>query len=257
MFASLPIAGNTIREASRNKIFYSIFFFALLIILTSFLFTDLTIAAFDRVLRDVGTAAIDFFGALLAIFLGVGLVSREVDKKTVYTVVTKPIRRADFIFGKFLGLSGVLLASLGVMFVSFVGVLYVWSMDRPVLEPLLWYFVLTLVELAVVVAFAILMSTFTSTTLSAFVTVGLYIIGHLTPDLYFFGQRSDSASVKWLTKALYYVLPNLERFSVSRQVTHNLAVDPGTAGLTILYGLFFVAAFLVAAVVVFERRDFK
>ncbi len=257
MNPALSIASTTFREARRNKVFYSIFFFAVAFILSSFIFTNLTIAAFDRVLRDVGTGAIDFFGALLAIFLGIGLVSREVDRKTVYTVVTKPIRRWQFIVGKFLGLFLVLLVSLGVMFVSLLVVLYTASTVRPSLSPLLWYFVLALTQLSVVVAFAILMSTFTGSALSAFATVGLYLIGHFSPDLYYFGQKVHSAAVKWLTSAIYYVVPNLDRFSLAHQITYDQQVKTHAAALTILYGLLYTGAFLMAAVVAFERRDFK
>jgi ABC-type transport system involved in multi-copper enzyme maturation permease subunit len=254
---SLAIAGNTIREARRHKIFYSIFFFALIIILNSFLFTHLTIATYDRILRDVGTTAIDFFGVLLAIFLGVGMVSREVDRRTVYTVVTKPIRRADFIIGKYLGLSGVLLVTLGLMFVCFLGVVAMISQEQVNLGTLLWYFGLRLVELSILVSFAILMSTFTTSALSAFFTVGFFIIGRLSSDLHFFGSRSDSAVVRVISEGLYYALPNLERFNVSRQITYNEVVDAGTSLLSVGYGLLYTAAFLIFAMVVFERRDFR
>ncbi|RMG15615.1 MAG: ABC transporter permease [Deltaproteobacteria bacterium] len=253
----LAIAGNTVKEATRNKVFYSIFFFALLIILNSFVFTELTIAVFDRILRDVATGAIDFFGALMAIFLGIGLVSREVDRKTIYTVITKPIRRSEFILGKFAGLGTVLVATLGAMYLSFLVVVFVFSVDPPPLSPLVWYFVLTLVELGVVVAFAIFVSTFSSSMLSAFFTVGMYVIGHLSGDLYFFGQRSESAAARWLSTALYYVLPNLSRFSVAEEVTYGRPVDGTGAALAILYGLLWMAAFLAAAILVFDRRDFK
>ena len=257
MSPTLAIAGNTIKEATRNKVFYSIFFFALLIILNSFIFTELTIAVFDRIVRDAATGAIDFFGALLAIFLGIGLVSREVDRKTIYTVVTKPIRRSEFILGKFLGLAGVLVATLGAMYVSFLVVHYLFLVEDPPLQPLLWYFALTLMELGVVVAFAMLFSTFSSSLLSAFFTVGMYVIGHLSGDLYFFGQRSESAVARWVSAGLYYLLPNLSRFSVAEEVTYGRPVDSGAAALALLYGLLWIAAFLTGAVLVFERRDFK
>lgn len=257
MNASITIAGTTFREARRNKVFYAIFFFAVAFILSSFIFTNLTISAYDRVLRDIGTASIDFFGALLAIFLGIGLVSREVDRRTVYTVVTKPIPRWEFIVGKFLGLAGVLLVALGVMFVSFLVVMYTFGTSRPVLEPLLWYFVLAITQLSVVVAFAILMSTFTGSALAAFATVGLYLIGHFSPNLYYFGQKSHAAAVRLLTAAIYYVVPNLDRFSLAHQITYDQHVKVGAALLTLLYGVLYTAAFLVAAAVAFERRDFK
>ena len=258
MLKVLAIAGNTMREARRHRIFYSILFFALLIILNSFLFTELTIATYDRILRDVGTSAIDFFGVLLAIFLGVGMVSREVDRRTVYTVVTKPIRRAHFILGKFVGLTGVLVVTLALMFACFVAVVVLTpGFDAPNYATLGWFLVLRVVELSILVAFAILMSTFTTSALAAFFTIGIYLIGHLSSDLYFFGSRSESAMVKWISSALYYVLPNLGRFNVSQHIAYNTPVAASFAGASILYGFLYVAVFLIAAVVVFERRDFK
>lgn len=258
MLKTAAIASNTIREARRHRIFYSILFFALAIILNSFLFSHLTVATYDRILRDIGTAAIDLFGVLLAIFLGVGMVSREVDRRTVYTVVTKPIRRADFILGKFLGLTCVLALTLGLMFLCFLGVAAAMStFAAPNYGTLVWYLVLRLVELTVLVAFAILMSTFSSSAIAAFATVGLYLIGHFTDDLYFFGSRAESALARAIARGIYWVLPNLSRFSVSEQIAYNTPVGAAWAGTSIMYGFLYVAAFLVVAVVVFERRDFK
>jgi ABC-type transport system involved in multi-copper enzyme maturation permease subunit len=257
MGAILAIAANTIREARRHKVFYSILFFALAIILCSFLFGGLTIHFIDRILRNVGAGAIGLFGVLLAIFLGVGMVSREVDRKTVYTVVTKPIHRSQFILGKFVGLMGILGISLGVMVLCLLGVLAVFSLEPVPVGTLLWHFVLTQVMLGILVSFAILLSTFTSSALAAFSTVGIYVVGVLSSDLHFFGQRSESGLVQALARGLYYGLPNLQRFNVTHQVTYLLDVDPATASLSILYGLAYCVAFLGLAMAVFGRRDFK
>lgn len=258
MTAILAIAGNTMREARRHKIFYSILFFALAIIAFSFVFTNLTVATQDRIMRDVGTGAIDFFGVLLAIFLGVSMINREVDRRTVYTIVTKPIRRADFVIGKFLGLNGVLLVTIGVMFLTLVAVLWAFpAYDEPNVGTLLWFVLLRLAELSILVAFATLTSTFTTSALSAFFTIALYIIGHLSSDLVYFGSKSDSAVVSAVAKGIFYAVPNLSRFSVAEQIAYNLPVDATQALLSIGYALLFSAAFVAFAVLVFERRDFK
>ena len=255
---SLAIAANTFREARRHRVFYVIFFFALIVILNSVLFTNLAVASQDRILRDVGTAAIDFFGVLLAIFLGVGMVSREVDRRTVYTVVTKPIRRADFILGKFFGLNAVLGVTLGVMFVCFVAVLAVTpAFEPPNYATLTWHLVLRLVQLALLVSFAIFMSTFAATPMATFVTIGIFLIGHLSSDLKYWGQKSENPVVDALSTGIYYLFPNLGRFSISEQIAYNMPVDTARALTTILYGVLYTAVFLVAAVMVFNRRDFK
>ena len=252
----LSIAANTIREGRRQKVFYAILFFAIAMILFGVAVSGMSIEDFDRILHNVGSGAISLFGVLLAIFLGVGMVSREVDRKTVYTIVTKPIRRSSFILGKFLGLMGILAVVLVIMLACHLAVLYAFA-DSVALGPLVWHVVLTLMQLAVLVAFAILMSTFTTPALSAFCTVGIYLIGSAASTLYYFGMRSDLALGRWLTQAIYYGLPNLERFNVTHSVTYAIPVDPTLSALAVLYGALYCGAFLIAASVIFELRDLK
>ena len=256
MGAILAIAANTIREGRRQKVFYAILFFAIAMILLGVAFSGMSAEDFDRILRNVGAGAISFFGVLLAIFLGVGMVSREVDRRTVYTVVTKPVPRSAFIVGKFLGLMGILAVTLGIMFLCHIAVLGIFG-DAITFGPLAWHLVLTLVKLGVVVAFAILLSTFTTSALAAFCTVGLYLIGAASSSLYYFGQRSDMALARTLSSAIYYGLPNFERFNVTHAVTYAYSIDGAVIGLALLHGVLFCGAFLVLAALVFERRDLK
>ncbi|MFW6369124.1 MAG: ABC transporter permease [Myxococcota bacterium] len=252
----LAIAANTILEGRRQKVFYAIFFFAIAMILFGVAMSGMATIEYDRILRNVGAGAISFFGVLMAIFLGVGMVSREVDRRTVYTVVTKPVPRWAFIAGKFLGLMGILTVTLSIMFLCHLAVLFSFA-DEMVLAPLALHLLMTLLMLAIVVAFAILMSTFSSSPMAAFCTVALYLIGTASSSLHFFGQRSDSAFVQSLSTAIYYGLPNMERFNLTEAVTHGTAVEAGMVGLASLHALAFSTAFLAVAILIFERRDLK
>lgn len=255
MGAILPIALNTFREARRNRVFYSLLFFAVGLILFSVLFTELTFVSQDRILRDVGFATIDVFGLTIAIFLGIGMVNREIEKRTLYTVISKPVPRWSFVLGKFVGLGLTLLATAGLMLVGFL--LTLWSYRSPIDAVIGQAFLGLMVELAVVTAFAIFCSTWTSSTLSAFLTVSLFAIGHLASDIRFFGQKSESEWVRRGAELLYLVLPDLERFNFKPELAHFQTVGAHDFGRMLLYGALWTGVFLTAAVLLFRRRDFR
>lgn len=255
MHALLPIALNTLREARRNRVFYAIIFFAVALIASSIFFTDLTFAEYDRILRDTGFATMDLFGVALGIFLGVGMVNREIEKKTIYTVITKPVPRWAFIAGKDLGLMLTLLACMALMLAGFLLTLVSY---RSPIEPVLFEaFYTLLLELAVVTAFAIFCSTWTSSVLSALFAVSFFIIGHLDRDIHTFGARSKSAAIRHLSSWIYTLLPDLERFNLKGAVTY---LKPESAGYLLGvtgYAALWTLAFLLAAILVFQVRDFR
>ena len=255
MHAIWPIAFNTFREARRNRIFYSVLFFAVILILFSVLFTEVTFVAMDRILRDTGFAIINLFSAAIAIFLGVGMVNREIERKTIYTVISKPMPRWAFIVGKAVGLLLTLVATTGLMFLGFLATL--WSYRSPI-EPVLLQPLYTLfLEMSVLVAFSIFCSSWTSSGLSAFFSGGLFIIGHLARDIRHFGGLSHSEFVQRASALLYWALPDLERFNLKATVTYLVPVS--TQGLLRLtaYGVLWCGVFLLAAVTLFQRRDFR
>lgn len=248
------IALNTFRENLRDKLLYNLLVFALLMIGSSVLLSRLTLGEFHRLILDLGLGSINFFGVLIAIFVGIGLVSKEIEKKTIYTIVSKPVARYQFLLGKYLGLTITLLVNTVVMAAGLLFVLYAQAV--PVDGLLFKALGLIFVEFMIITAIALLFSTFTSATLSAIFTLAMYVIGHLTADLKVFGEKMDEVG-RGVLNGLYYLLPNLERFNLKGNVTHHIEV-PGTDLLLIAaYGMTYVALLLVASSLIFHRRDFR
>ena len=250
----LSIAVNTFRENLREKLLYNLLFFALLMIGSSILLSRITLGDYHRLILDLGLASINLFGVLIAIFVGIGLVSKEVDRKTIYTIVSKPIPRYEFLLGKYCGLVITLFANTIVMVVGLLIVLQV--MDVPITSLVFKSLALIFLELMVITAVAVLFSTFTSATLSAIFTLAVYVIGHLSGDLKEFAKKLDEVS-QMAVNAIYYTLPNLERFNLKGHVIHHLDFGMADMALTLAYGLTYAAFLLLLASVIFQRRDFQ
>ena len=250
----LSIAINTFRENLREKLLYNLLFFALLMIGSSILLSRITLGDYHRLILDLGLASINLFGVLIAIFVGIGLVSKEVDRKTIYTIVSKPIPRYEFLLGKYCGLVITLFANTIVMVVGLLIVLQV--MEVPITSLVFKSLALIFLELMVITAVAVLFSTFTSATLSAIFTLAVYVIGHLSADLKEFAKKLDEVS-EMAVNAIYYTLPNLERFNLKGHVIHHLDFGMADMALTLAYGLTYAAFLLLLASVIFQRRDFQ
>src|SRR5262249_17224357 len=152
----------------------------------SILFTEVTFVAHDRILRDIGFATMNLFAIALAIFLGIGMVNREIEKKTIYTVVSKPVPRWSFIVGKYLGLLLTMVASAGLMFLGFLAVL--WAYGSPLTPVLAIPWITLVLELMVVIAFAVFCSTWTSSLLSGLFALAFVVIGHTVRDIRLYGS---------------------------------------------------------------------
>jgi len=249
------IAFNTYKESIRDKLLYNLLIFALFLIGSSVVLSDLTVGEHSKIIVDISLASINLFGVLIAIFVGIGLVSKEIEKKTIYTIIAKPVHRWQFLVGKYFGLLLTLAVNMLLMTVCFylVQLAGEWSLRWQFLEAI-W---LIYVELMVVTALALLFSTFTTSTLAAIFTLALYVIGHLTGDLRVFASKMGSATSQWLGDTLYYVLPNLEAFNIKAEVVHHVEVPVERLALSSLYGVLYVTLVLILAVAIFQRRDFK
>jgi Cu-processing system permease protein len=250
----LVIAFNTFRENLRDKILYNLLFFALLLIGGSVILADLTIAEQHKIVTDMGLAAISIIGVIIAIFLGVGLVSKEIERRTIYTVMARPISRVQFLFGKFLGLGLTIVINVLIMLVVFLATL--WMTKAPIKGALLQAVQLIMVELLLVMAFALFFSTFTSSTLAAILTIAVFVIGHLTADLKGIAEKSNTEAVRAVMSGVYYLCPNLEAFNIKGQAAMGAPVTLSYEAVATVYGLLYVAALLVVACVIFQRRDF-
>jgi Cu-processing system permease protein len=262
------VAVNVFRESVRDKILYNLVAFAVLLIAASFLLGQLTGGQDIKIIKDLGLAAISLFGVLIAVFIGIGLVWKEVEKRSIYSVLSKPVTRHQFVLGKYCGLLLTLLVNVTVMTVAFYAVLGTMRLMGvqetqtlaaiPAMDPgLLKAVVLIIVELALVTAIALFFSTFSSPFLSAILTLGLWVIGNLSADFKNFETFLDSQIAGWVGRVLYYVLPNFAAFDIKMQVVAGTQVTFSYVALTALYGLTYVSLVLVAAVTVFSRRDFK
>jgi len=251
----LAIAGNTVREAVRSRVLYTLLFFAIAMIGTGVLLSTLSYVERDRILQDVGFAAIRVFGVAIAIFVGIGLVHREVDRRTVYTILSKPIARSEFLLGKYAGLLATLWLQIAVMGACFAFVS--WLADAPLGAGHAAALAGIAAEVAVMVAIALLFSSVTTPMLAGFFTAGLWLIGHLSRDLRALGAQADAASVTRVTELLYRALPDLGAFDLTRQAAHGLPLASSDLLLPAAYGLGYVVLALGVAVLAFERRDFR
>lgn len=249
------IAWNTGREAVRSKLLYTLLFFALVLIFVSLVLAGISYVERDRILQDIGLASIRFFAIAIAIFVGVGLIHKEVDRRTVYTILSKPLSRGEFLIGKYVGLVATLWLQAAIMVAAFVAVSL--FREAPLGAGHAAAFTLLAVELAVVVAIATLFSAFTTPMLATLFAGGVWIVGNLTRNLRDLGADSEIGLVRQLTALLYGVLPDLASFNLSLEAAHGLPVMASDVWLPVLYGSAYVIITLLCAVTVFERRDFK
>jgi ABC-type transport system involved in multi-copper enzyme maturation permease subunit len=252
----------------RDRVFYNLVLFAVLLVGASILIGQLTAGQDVKIIKDLGLAATSLFGLFIAIFVGISLVSKEVDRRSVYPLFAKPITRPQFIAGKYAGLLLTLLANIVVMSVALYAVLFFLSRgvpanvqaawDAPALDPaLLKAILLIYLDLAVVTAVAVFFSTYSSPMLSAIFTLGVYVVGQFDADLKRFDLIVDSPAAVAVAKACYYVLPDFSRFDVKLAVVHGIAVPGAFIGTTVGYAAAYIAALLFGAMVIFSRRDFK
>lgn len=259
------IAVNVFRESIRDKVFYNLVAFAILLMGASYLIGQLTAGQDVKMIKDLGLAATSVFGLFIAIFIGIGLVSKEVERRSIYSLLAKPVDRYQIVLGKYAGLVLTIGVNVAIMTVALYAVLAymqwalgVGSSEAPVLDPaLLKALGLTFIELCLVTALALFFSTFSTPLLSAALTFGFFVAGRLSNDLRNFDDVMQSSAGGRVAQAVYWVLPHLEAFNVRAQVVHGEPVPVAYLAMTAAYGVLYIAALLVPAAVIFSRRDFK
>ncbi|MGZ5422929.1 MAG: ABC transporter permease [Candidatus Aminicenantales bacterium] len=248
------IAGITFKEAKRDRILYLLFFFAALGIVASRVLAILTVGDRVKIIKDVGLASISLFGVLMAILIGTGLVYKEIDKKTIYTLLAKPLHRAEFILGKFLGLVLTLFVMTGAMALIFLAIVYAHTLkiEGSLLVAIAYIFL----ELVLITAVAILFSSFSTPILSSLFALAFYLIGHLSWGLELLIKKMRPGAGKAVVRGLAMILPDLENFNFKTEVVHGLPIPPGIFLSSFLYGVCYTAFILGLAVLIFRRRDF-
>jgi len=252
------VALNTFREAVRDRVLYSLVFFALLMMAAAVAVGQVSIGIEQTVIVSLGLSAISVIGVLISVFIGVALVSKEMDKRTLYALLAKPVRRWEFLLGKFGGLVLTLAVNTAAMALGLLLVmLYVkHSLERSDAVVLVAvYFIL--LKLALIVALALLFSCFTTPLLAILFTVGLYIVGLYVQELRDLPVEVMSPAMAAFTKWLSRLLPNFENFNVMAMAAHGRAVPGALILQNTLYAVVYCSIVLTAAAVVFSRRNLK
>jgi len=253
----LCISANTFRETIRNKILYAILAFALMVIGLTFFLADLSVGDLARIIADIGLASIHVFGVIMAVFLGITLVNQEIDRKTIYLILSRPVRRFEFILGKTFGLSvtlGLTTAAMAVvLFLVHLGYRYGGRAEAGIFIASAGIYM----ELILLTSLATLFSTFTTSVLSAIFTLSLFIVGHVTNYLTTVGDRSKSAGLRIGSQVLYYLLPNLEHFNWKNDVVYGGIAPLPLLGWGLAYLVCYGGCVLCLSCLLFERKDFK
>ncbi len=260
----LAIALNTFREAVRNKVLYSLLVFAVAMIASVLLLAQVSLHEESRVTRDLGLGGIALFGVLIAIFVGVSLVYKEIDRKTVFALLPKPLHRFEFILGKFVGMAFTLLIQIALMTaVLFTALSLQGEFSGASAAILIRAIALITVEVMVITAVAVFFSTFTSPFLSGVFTLAVFIIGRSTPELTELVGKLENPALRFGFSAALELVPNLHLFYVSGSMVdghavsiHAAFVDWAYVGWAAGYGAAWAAVVLLFSMVVFSRRDF-
>jgi len=248
------IALNTFKEAIRDRILYLLLFFALICIAFSRLLALLTIGDRVKIIKDVGLASLSLFGALMAILIGTGLVYKEIDKKTIYTLLSKPILRYQFLLGKFLGLVLTLFIMLLLMSIIFLALIFfhTFTIEWQLLIAILFIFL----ELCLITSVALLFSCFSTPILSSIFTLSFYLIGHTAWGLETLIGKIKPGLGKVLAQGLYHFLPDLENFNFKTEIVHSLPIPASIFLYSTLYGVFYTLFVLTIALLIFRKKDF-
>jgi ABC-type transport system involved in multi-copper enzyme maturation permease subunit len=258
MSAISTVAINTFREAVRDRVLYNLIVFALLMIGAAILVGQISIGIERLVIVSLGLSAISLFGIVMAVFIGVGLVYKEIEKRTLYSLLARPIHRWQFIVGKYVGLLMTLVVNTALMTLGLAAALI--YVGRPLVPSDAYilvavYFIL--LELAIITALALFFSSFSSPMLSTLFTLGIYITGVFAKDIHDFGQLTHSRALEGITRAIYYLVPNFHNFNIITPVAHGEPIPFSLIFLNTFYVLAYVATLMIGASAVFSRRNLK
>lgn len=251
------IARNVFYEVVRDRILWIIGFYALLLVAAMQLLPQIAGATEEKMILDFGLAAMSVLGLIVAIFIGTGLVNKEIEKRTVLVLIAKPISRSEIIAGKHLGLSAVLASLITAMTIIYIVLLQLRQIPYPLGSILLASLYLFL-QLCLVCAIAIALGVFTSSVLATLLSFGVYLMGNLSQDLVSFGRLSKNPGLENLTRNLYLVLPDLSRLDLKNQAVYGSEALPDS--LTLItnasYGLVYTVLVLAIASAIFSQREF-
>ncbi|MGK7922816.1 MAG: ABC transporter permease [Trichodesmium sp.] len=249
------IANNVFWEVIRDKILYLIGLFALLMVAAVRLIPELSVGTEEKIILDMGLAAISFLGLIVTAFLGTGLVNKEIEKRTVYILVAKPLSRSELIVGKHLGLSAVLGVLLAAMTLIYGLILSLSQISYPI-GSILVAVIFIFIQLSLLTGLAILFGVFSSSILATLFTFGIYLMGNLSRDLVQLGELTDNPGIKKLMMGLYVVLPDLSRLDLKNDAVYGLLPNITTLVTNFGYALLYTMLVLSISIAIFARREF-
>jgi ABC-type transport system involved in multi-copper enzyme maturation permease subunit len=238
---TLVLAQNTFREGVRDRVFLAVLIFSALLLVASLVIGPLSLGEQARITQDIGLASMSVLCFLITVLIGTGIVYKEIDRRTIYTVLSKPVNAWEFILGKFLGL--VLMVGLLTLAMSAVLLAVNWIVTRDFSPAILTAILLVWMELILLTALSILMSTIASPILGAIFTLVLYVIGHTSADLKDLAVRFGTPSVRVFSRVVYYALPNLEYLNIRGKVIHGVGIDPSYVIFACAYALLYALSF--------------
>lgn len=251
------IASNVFREVIRDRVLYMIAFFATAMVAATVLLPEVAGSTENQMILDVGLAAISLLGLAITVFVGTGLVNKEIEKRTVYVLIAKPISRTEFIVGKHWGLSAVIALLILAMFAIYMGVLSLKQVPYP-FPSLALAAGFQFLELALIAAVAILFGVFTSSLLATMLTFAVYLMGHFSRDLLNLGTLTENPGLRQITETLYVILPDLSRLNLKNQAIYGMELLPQPIDLltNAAYAIVYMTLLLTIATLVFSRRQF-
>lgn len=249
----LAVAHNTFRETVRDKVLYVLLFFAAITVLGSKILGWISIGQDIKIVKDISLAAISVFGALIAIFVGASLVYKEIDKRTIYTIISRPMHRYEFVLGKYLGLA--FLLALVTIVMTAVASGYIFVLGGRLDGVFFMAVLLIFCELLLVTALAVLMSSVTSPILGAIIVFSLYVAGHATGILVDLPAHFDDTWAEKVLHLLYYIIPNLSNFNIRPEAANGVPVAASYVAWAVGYGAVYTAMLLGIAALAFEDKD--
>lgn len=255
MHRIIAVLENTFKECLRQRILLLLIVFAILLIVVSVFLEPFALGEAPKILRDFGLAAASLFGVLTTIIIGSALIHKDIEKKTIYTVLSKPVKRGEVILGKFLGLSALVFVLVSAMLLvhQLVIFFYEGAFDPILLVSLPF----AIIEVMVLLGILLLFSSFSSTTMTSIMGVIFFVIGHAMPDLKLFADQTQVTALKNLAYGFYYVLPNLENFNLRIELAYDLPLYTDQILFAVCYGVIYTIFLLYLTTLIFESREFK
>lgn len=252
------IALNTFREAVRDRVLYNLVLFVLLLIAGAIFLGELSGGQESKIIVDLGLSTMLLFGVFISLFVGVGLVYKEIERRTVYAIFAKPVSRGEFLIGKYFGLCLTLLVNVAIMGAGIsLALLYVHRGWDPLVITIWPAILLIHLELMIITAVALLFSSFSSPALSALLTFFVFIIGHFSADLKTLSISMNSAAARWLFAGLYYLLHNLNNYSYITPAAHGVVPATSNVLLALTYAGLYIVVIIAAGTLILSRRNFK